>query len=268
MATILIPWSGGVDSTYLINLRLNQGHSVIAHWYELSGNAGQVQMETEARRRLTATIKELHRGIGSRFIVENDPVIEMAMRAVLDLSQPPLWVYGLVHSIKKIYQQVDCIEMAYVCNDDAISWLSEIQKLYRAYQPFLEKELPPLRFPMIKMKKCNIYHELHPLLRKQVVMCENPDMLTDDEKALNPDTIWKHCNQCHSCKTFLSSMHAVNIDNYTGRLRLHKKEIYGLQDELPVSEVRSESGCLSGGADGREFDGDDVRGDHTKAERV
>lgn len=57
--TVLIPWSGGVDSTYLIYSNLVKGNNVVSGSIAFLNNLGQSFSEMIARKKNLKLLKEV-----------------------------------------------------------------------------------------------------------------------------------------------------------------------------------------------------------------
>lgn len=108
------------------------------------------------------------------------------------LSQPPLWI---LFSQYIVDFQIDEIQIGYIMNDDAISYLEDVRNLYDAYKPFIVANRPKLEFPLTKMKKRDILNQLPEFIVKNISYCE----LYDE----------KNC-KCESCKKHRDELNCSN----------------------------------------------------------
>ena len=100
-------------------------------------------------------------------------------------KQIPLFLCACVFNMGS--KAFDTIAFGYVMNDDAISYMDEIQAIYKSYQGIHEHPIASLSFPLIKRKKNDLYHALPEFLQKNVWYCQRP------KKG-------EICNSCSSCK--------------------------------------------------------------------
>jgi hypothetical protein len=103
----------------------------------------------------------------------------------LHFAQMPFWIMSGLRAV------TDEVHIGYVMNDDAISYLGDIQKIWNSYKCIHDK-LPKLKFPLAKLNKEIIKSQLPDSLFQEVFSCENPH-LTIDEKS------FVECGTCVSC---------------------------------------------------------------------
>lgn len=180
---VLLLWSGGLDSTYLLCDNLFEGNEVETVYLEIKNNERKVKREKDAIQKITEEIYRLK--IGQHF--ERSLGLEVVLYDTncLQLNQPLTWLYGLAfHNLTK----VDEIQIGYCMNDDAISFIEDIKRVWEAYKPFFyEGEQPKLVFPLIKKKKTSMFTMLPESIRNMIVFCEKPNGDID-------------CGECSACK--------------------------------------------------------------------
>ena len=85
-------------------------------------------------------------------------------------------------------ENIDKIAIGYVMNDDAISYIPDMEKIYMAYKPLSGiKRWPKLVFPLKSTHKGNMIKELPDEMVNIVTFCEG-NHLTDN------------CGECIPCK--------------------------------------------------------------------
>jgi len=183
--TIKILFSGGLDSTYLVWKALNEGHRVQPVYVELVNNKTKVEAEKK-------TISELMKLFREDFQYQIEDVqfnvkFETRSIGILDFVQPPIWITSsLFYS-----SNADEMWIGYVLNDDAISFLPEIKKLYYSFRPFVHKNnMPKLVFPITKVSKSEIQDKLPKKYSVLTYSCENPDKIDDE---------YSECGHCDPC---------------------------------------------------------------------
>lgn len=193
---LLIPWSGGLDSTALIYRRLREGHEVTAVRFALENNEKQTAGEELAVESLSRYFKQ---ELDDKCSFEH----AKAPFACVHLSggsfvQPVLWgsFLGIAASTLGDF---DAIEMAYVLNDDACSYLPEISRQIRnsyaiCARPSSKRKFR-ISFPLIKFAKRELWDSLPNGLRYSIHFCEFSN---------NP------CDQCLSCKRFEREVMAID----------------------------------------------------------
>ncbi len=186
--TVLIPWSGGMDSTYLIQHYGEQGYEVYAGYIELENNEIKTAMELRAIEKMEPLLKAKYDFVylGKIFKVDINAVDQNR----LSLSQPLVWLTALAYNT----YWYDEVALGYVLSDQGISWLNDFQDIWQAFSklsPSPEK-WPKLSFPLIKKHKSDMWLEMHKDIRELCVWCEEP---IDDEIIG-----WKPCGECAPCK--------------------------------------------------------------------
>jgi len=184
-------WSGGLDSTFLIQhiLQKNSTNEVYAGYVEVINNKEKTKMELDAISKMSPIFKEIY---GSRFCnlgkVMSLDVLYPTNRT--GLSQVPLWISALMSTTPK---DVNEIAIGYVLNDCAVSYITEIKRLWNSYLVMSSYgfKRASLTFPLIKWTKLDIFNTLHSKLRDHVVCCEQPT--EKDGKFIS-------CNICDPCK--------------------------------------------------------------------
>lgn len=168
MKRVLIPWSGGADSTYLILKNLKEGNHVTAFGVRLENNPNQSDREFKSRK------------IISDFFYKNYPSnfdyklfvgrIDVGGSTNLILSQPPIWV--LFSHYSQSFSEIDEVQIGYVMNDDVISYLEDVRNLWKSYRPFIGTKHPNLEFPLTKTKKYEILDSLPDEIIRNISVCE------------------------------------------------------------------------------------------------
>ena len=190
---VLVAWSGGVDSTYLIDQYLSQGYEVHALPIKILNNTHQVAREMKARDTM---IKRYFNKYNFMCLQS----IEISFDQIGDCliyQQTPFWLMGLIISAKQDYKEV---AIGYVMNDDAISHLEEIKQIWNSYAG-IAPSLPPLVFPLTKTKKEHAYERLPQELKSLVTWCANE---TNDKDK---------CGKCIPCSrmSYLSGRGLINL---------------------------------------------------------
>ncbi len=185
--TVLIPWSGGMDSTYLIQHYGERGYEVYAGYIELENNEIKSTMELQAIKKLDPllTAKYDFRYLGTMFKAD----IAAVDQNRLSLSQPLVWLTALAYNT----YWYDEVALGYVMSDQGVSWLSDFRDIWQSFSklsPSPEK-WPKLSFPLIKHHKTDMWHMMDKNIRELCVWCEEP---IDDEMIG-----WKPCGKCAPC---------------------------------------------------------------------
>ena len=173
MKRVIIPWSGGVDSTYLIHKNLEEGNEVRTFSVLLNNNISQRDREKSSRSILSKYFREKYPGKFSEDTSYNFNSIQVSSSYNMILSQPPIWILFCYYSFD--LSGYDEIQIGYIMNDDAISYLDDIRNLHSSYKPFTNYTIPELKFPLTKMKKWEIMNQLPEFIMKNVSYCEYYD---------------------------------------------------------------------------------------------
>jgi len=182
---VLLAWSGGLDSTYLIQYYLQAGYSVDVVNCSFQ-NSSQTQMKREDKA-IKKMLKGYFKDKDVKLLGKSTITFTGYSFSKLFLGQVPTWVYNLINYLNSEHTEV---AVGYVMNDDAISFLDDIRKLWNSYAGLVKETLPPLVFPLIKYTKTFIYGDLHPELKKHITWCE----------SFGPADL---CGTCHSCRRMI-----------------------------------------------------------------
>lgn len=164
---VLVALSGGIDSVYLVYKLLQEQHTVTGMYIALDNNSTKVAYETEALKPIVQFFEDNfpssfnYWGVGSSFAIHR--------LSGNSYAQPPIWLLGLRFASSPF----DQVALGYVMNDDAISYLDELQNLWGSLTPFFDNT-PQLVFPLAKSKKEKFIHLLPKTLYDACVFCENP----------------------------------------------------------------------------------------------
>lgn len=220
---IIIPWSGGLDSSALIYKRLAEGHEVIAVRFELQNNREQSKAEADAVRRIGHILRD-DSNFNLNFNDAADPAasIELSFGGYI---QPAVWA-SLLGLYAASYVDIDAVEMAYVMRDDAVSFLPEISKQFRnshAIAARSDKSCPKISFPLIKLTKSELWDSLPRRIRYFIHFCEYSD---------------RACDRCHSCKRFENEV--MDVHDFMLR-RDEAVAIYDEERKAKIDEVKAEA---------------------------
>lgn len=110
----------------------------------------------------------------------------------------PCWLFALLICQERIFQEV---AIGYVQNDDAVSFLDDIQKIWKSFKT-IAPHLPKLVFPLVKTPKYQLYNTFPHELKTKITWCESPD----------PDD---RCGKCQPCKRMLRLVEDNKIELVT-----------------------------------------------------
>ncbi len=168
--TIFVFWSGGIDSTFLLQRLLAdpQYETVLTGYVAIDNNAAKVETELAAMARLQPILEELGPCVPLGVVMR---VSFYKANRNLAMKQMPIW---LLAAIEAIHVQIDEIALGYVGTDEAAAHVEDLRTIYGAYQPLLFRERPPLLFPILHFDKQDVVEQLDPRLRALCVHCELP----------------------------------------------------------------------------------------------
>lgn len=185
---ILILFSGGLDSTALLYKQLTETKNNIKVAYvDIKNNVNKTIAEKKSR---TKILNILNKQYPHRIETIPDNVelgIPTGNYSCYGLPQLNIWLFSAVY----LCRHIDEMHIGYVCGDEAISFIDDIQRTWRAIQ-ILHPELKNtnLKFPLKKHLKTELYHGLPSDIREHLHWCENPKI--NDNDIIN-------CNKCRSC---------------------------------------------------------------------
>jgi 7-cyano-7-deazaguanine synthase in queuosine biosynthesis len=212
MKTVLVLASGGFDSTYLIMKNLREGNCVIPLYIKSMVDSYQRKYEIKALQAIVSEFQKLYpkKVKTNKFsesylcdFIQYESNFWCGGYHGFPLQQPIVWMLGAASFINKdtTPPEIDEIQLGYVMEDHALSWLKEIKKLFKAIMGMSmmthfavngkEYKLPKVTFPIIKLSKYDIYGSIErdcPSIFKLCVTCETPN---EDGSA---------CGHCHSCE--------------------------------------------------------------------
>jgi len=216
-------WSGGLDSTYLIYYYLStfQHVSVVAHYIELMNNTTKTRMELNACKKLAEVFNVM---FPNRFEWHYGTSVNISYgTGEVTFKQLPSWLLGALFLTK-----TDTVAMGYVMNDDAISFLDDIQRVWKSMQ-FMRHDRAILEFPLVKVKKDEIVSQLPGELKQHVVWCEMPNQISD--------TQFEPCGQCHPCQR----------SPLIAKAKMHDGVAEKLAEKCPVCQSIVAKECVNDG---------------------
>lgn len=180
MKKVFILWSGGLDSTYLVNEYIKSGYDVTTGYIEISNNNEKTKRELCAKDKMKEYFSKFNnfKDLGTIYQCN---ILTDSINVRLSY---PIQFMNIVYDIGNY----DEIAIGYVMNDDAISFLPEIQACWNGYKGLVDY-LPILTFPLIKITKSTEYNSLPIELKDHVTWCESPSYIESN-----------CCDNCIPCK--------------------------------------------------------------------
>lgn len=189
MKNVLILSSSGLDSTYLVYDNLKKGNRVTSIYVEVTNNSCKVEVEKKALVNQELFFKKNFPSLDYYLKLDNTSVSLRDVDYDLIFTQIPIWVFAVIFNTRNI----DEVQIGYVMNDDAISYLQDIKDIYNQFSSISTRELPELTFPLAKLKKHDFISNLPEELLENVTFCEWPSVF---------DGIMKPCGDCPACRRY------------------------------------------------------------------
>jgi 7-cyano-7-deazaguanine synthase in queuosine biosynthesis len=249
---VLIPWSGGLDSTFLVNLAIEKGCKVDVCYFKIDNNTEKTQCEHNARRAMLDYFSNKARTLNQYFgdlgeLFSFDVGHDHNRKPVGRFTQTPLWVVASAYCAA----DHDYVAMGFVMGDQTISWNREYKNLFDCYKKIRhdveEESSTELIFPIMRTPKDYIWAQGLPYeLREHIWFCESPRKI--DENSFEP------CGHCKPCSHHPGPVHAngpVSLDCIQDDTKAimdvrkkavtelsydMKKQIETLQDSIQESE--------------------------------
>jgi hypothetical protein len=224
---IAVLFSGGLDSTYLIWKNLKDDNEVYPVYIEIENNQTKTILE---KNRIKLLIKEFRKEFTNEKDYSGTRIhdIEYALKVTVSTSefslyfkQIPVWIFGtaFLQSLP-----VSEIQIGYVTNDDAVSFLEDIKKIYKSYQAICEP-MKRLTFPVSKVRKIEMAEQLPKQYLDLIFSCENATIIGSEDAEIID---YEPCCSCPSCKRVISS-------NYYGLGRFPEKYKKGIRMQHAVA---------------------------------
>lgn len=265
---VLILFSGGLDSTYLMWKNLEEGNTVYPIYVNIGNNENKTKVELQQCKLM---IKRFQDAYLSR-CRDHHTIMDLTVYGncnEVSLLQMPIWIMGVIYSNR--LADVDEVQIGYVMNDDAISYLDEIKKLYYSFKPLMnleDKPLPKLSFPLIKEKKWFMYEKLPWEWKNLTFSCENVRIIEEKEIPItNVDDLeeplklsptmktllplkkvieFQLCGECHPCRrqkaeNIFNKSQEYNYDNNLGDdecLEKYPTKLIARSAKIPMKKQR------------------------------
>lgn len=183
----IVLYSGGLDSTYMVQYLIEQGYtSINLLFIELQNNSAQSKV---AKIILNYNEKQYHELYPHINITSNQGSILISGFSKMKLPQPLIWLLNA----NMISNFNDDVFISYVMEDHAISYLDTLKNVWNACAPLhLDEKGGELKFPLIGELKTNIRCKVNNKLK--YFSCENPKLVIENDVKY-----YFSCGHCHSC---------------------------------------------------------------------
>ena len=204
---VLCLWSGGVDSTYMVDHYLSKGYVVDTLYVNFSNNQEKTKREKKAQDLIYDVLRSSYSTTESTGCLSRKNYSEVTVSA---RNMNLLLLQGMICSLAEHVSGHDIVAVGYVMNDDAVSFIPEIKKLWKSLLPFMHNKAK-LEFPIVKLNKYHIWHSLRDDLKPLVTWCESGDALNEP------------CGKCTPCKRNFEEIHGGDSEKATPEL-IHTKQ--------------------------------------------
>lgn len=227
---ILVLASGGFDSTTLLHRAIVAGHKVTALYVNTTIDDAQKKAERFALKNICHFLSHNNMKSIDCWPIEVDMPIFYA--DMVPLQQPQLWTYAAyLFSQLKENNSFDEVQLGYIMEDHALSYLDEIKQLWTAFNAFQHSlksnKIPQITFPLIKWsKEMTIKYVVDnlPEIAHHITFCETP-------------TESGPCKRCHSCKKTYEAGYELQMANLTSHLEFQNKLQYNF---IPSNFIKKE----------------------------
>lgn len=195
----VVLWSGGFDSTYMIQhlLESQPEAEVEAHYIALRNNALKTSAELTAVSAISLIFKAKFKerfwvktpAFGDQIVAPSIAMESFSGNRLFYNNQMPLLLAALAACVSGNKTKA---ALGYVMHDGAISFLGEMRQIWQAYGIMMVGKWPELVFPLAQYHKLGIAANLWPELRALCTCCE----VADEERL----PAVKFCGKCPPCR--------------------------------------------------------------------
>lgn len=203
---VIVLYSAGLDSTYLLLKELDKGNYIIPVTNLLNSD----DLDFISHYIIQLNIRHLYRTNLNRLIYSVDSQVR---------NNSSFSYYQQVYNIISIFvlgynflQYVDEVQIGLTLKDEGVSYIPELRTLFNTSLKLMPDEEAPLKtklvFPLSKMSKPMIAEKLEKLQKKnntklRILSCERSfsRIENDDKEAV---MIIKYCGTCNSCQRNLN----------------------------------------------------------------
>lgn len=192
----LVLFSGGVDSTYLLNTLLDISDVDVLY---VKGPQGidKVNCELEAREKIFKYFEKY-----KQFKIRNKFEIDLsAVPCASDFknAQPLLWLFG---AMTVCNGNIHCnVNIAYLMSDDICCKLDTIVKAWNNLCNVTKHEFINIKFPCQYLRKHNVLESIPAKLFKLTWSCESPIQIRNGK--------YKPCGECIPCITLATEQYRL-----------------------------------------------------------
>lgn len=204
---VVLLFSSGLDSSYLLYKGMEQGHTVFPMYLTLVNNWDKVKVEKEAAYQQILAAEE-HFGRPQESVLRFSNLMEGSVGNQVRFeivgnghnglvgTQAPVWIASLLFTID--LTDMDEVWIGYVKGDSWVEGegLGPIREAYDGFRGFFDHEPADLRFPIADRTKRELWDELPEAMRDHVFFCEDPYESPSYKIGGYP------CGECNVCERY------------------------------------------------------------------
>ena len=189
MKKVLLLFSAGIDSTYLMWNNLKRGYKVTPVYVYIKNNNQKCDVESVLGNELIELFQEEFPNQLEDFKISGQIHMTHVDNNAPNINQVPLWIMTILYQQNTEYH--DEVQIGYAQADtEVIPHIEDIKRIYHSYQS-ISKQLINITFPILHKTKDEIINELPEKYFEKTVSCEYPKY----------DGYWvEHCLECYPCK--------------------------------------------------------------------
>lgn len=195
MSNIFCLWSGGLDSSYMIDQLLREGNDVVAGYCNINEGHAQSNREDFAREAMGRQFRAIY-GDGRFSCVRTFDFGIHSVNQEFPIKQAFVWLMSYISIPNNSHKLFDSVAIGYTMNDDALSYIDELKASWNTFNSFSRKKVD-LIFPLLKCKKSDMWESCPSYISDHVTWCESSD-------------IRDFCEECHSCKRMTYEIPNIN----------------------------------------------------------
>lgn len=201
----LLLYSGGLDSTLMLNLALHKSQ-VEVMYVECNGGPDRSHCEHGARSRAKQWFYDESDHDDNLFTIKKDHKINLDNTLVQvkgrHLIQPLAWIIGGLMAFNKTRHSE--LQVGYILGDTAPIYKTELETTWRNAYALMHwcrpEDAPAVRFPLIEAgyDKLRVLTDLPHGLADKIWVCELPERHGVGQ--------YRYCKTCQSCRTHLHAL--------------------------------------------------------------
>lgn len=196
----LIVFSGGMDSSYLLQEALKEGDAEVLY-VKMAQAPEKVVKELAARQEIIRTLEGLYPGrVTRQYLVDIGWMF--AGEQQWAFRQPAAWLFGALEVVD--YNKHSEVQLGYVAGDQMAGDLSYLSNAWDSLIAISRHDHVPMNFPIRRWTKQMVLNAIDPVLMQHVWVCETPDSGEDGFVA---------CGSCGACQTQDAMFYIYNKNN-------------------------------------------------------